>query len=63
MRNKGDRILISSSCTVSKTVIDWHQQLGHGVLQFSGSAAFLLICNYKEKGDVRVNTRQGMYLA
>ena len=24
VRNKGDRILISSSCIVSKTVIDWH---------------------------------------
>ena len=57
MRNKGDRILIPSSCVVSKTVIDWHQQPGHGVWQFSGSAAFFLICNYKEKGNVRVNTR------
>ena len=25
MWNKGDRTLISSSCVVSKTVIDWHQ--------------------------------------
>ena len=25
MRNKGDRILISSSCVVSKTVTDWRQ--------------------------------------
>ena len=25
MRNKGDRILISSSCVVSKTIRDWHQ--------------------------------------
>ena len=24
-RNKGDRLLISSSCVVSKTVIDWRQ--------------------------------------
>ena len=26
MRNKGDRILISSSCIFSKTVIGWHRQ-------------------------------------
>ena len=25
MRNKGVRILISSSCIVSKTIIDWRQ--------------------------------------
>ena len=25
MRNKGDRILIFSSCIVSKTVINWHR--------------------------------------
>ena len=29
----------------------------------SGSVLFFLICNYKEKGGGRVNTREGMYLA
>ena len=57
MRSKGDRILTFPSSIVSETVLDWRQQPGHGVWQFSGSAAFFLTCNYKEKGDVRVNPR------
>ena len=43
MRNKGVRILISSFCIVSKTIICWCQQPSNWVWQFGGSGAFFLI--------------------
>ena len=65
MRNKGVRILISSSWIVSKTVVGWWQWYSNLVWQFHGSVAFFLICkkNYKGKSVVRVNTRYRIYFA
>ena len=66
MRNKGDRSLTSSSCTVSNSVIYWHQQPSLRVWWLGGSATFFLIRekkNYKGKSVVRENTRCRLYLA
>ena len=63
MTNKAVRILISSSRIVSKTVTGQCQQPSNCVCQFPGAAAFVLICDYRGKAVLRVNTRHRMYLA
>ena len=62
MRSQVDRILISSSCIVSNTVINWRPWRNDWVWQLGVSSAFFLICNYKGKGVVRVNNRYRMNL-
>ena len=45
--------------SVSNPVVE----LGSSVAQFRGPAACFLICPYKGKGVVRINTRGGLCLA
>ena len=56
MRNKDDSILISSSCVVSKTVINW---CSNRVWQFGGSAAFFRTCKLQGEGFCKHNHQRG----
>ena len=56
MRDKCVRILICSSCIVSKTVTGWHQEPSKSLsLETRCLCGLFVTCNYKGKGAVRVN--------